>query len=126
MRGQCQLPSLILPVTLFELLIKETFSEVVGPHFSGRTGLDDKKMSKILHVIWVMAHMLPEPVPLDQEVLGVIGNMLLGGKLMGSMVVLEDSALHTGKVINGDFESRCHFEKEVMKRDESLKTHTQG
>ena len=83
-------------------------------------------MSKILHVIWVMAHMLPELVPLNQEVLGTVGNALLGGKLLGSMVVLEDMALNSCMMMGGNGESRCHFKKEVTKRNESLKTHTQG
>ena len=112
-------------MTLFELLVEETFGEVVGPHFSCRAGLDNKKMSKILHVIGVTAHMLPEPVPLYQEVLGTVGDALLGGKLMGSMVVLEHMALDSHMIMGFDGESGCDFEKEVMKRNDSSKTHTQ-
>ena len=36
--------------------------------------------------------MVPEEVPLDQEVLGPIGDALLGRKQEGAVVVLEDSA----------------------------------
>ena len=125
-RGQCGLPSLILLASLFELLIEQSFGEVVSPHLSRRAGLNNEEMSKVFHVIGVMAHMLPEPVPLDQEVLGTVGDVLLGGKLMGSMIVLEYTTLDSCVIMGFDGKSGCDFKKEVTKRNDSSKTHTQG
>ena len=78
-----------------------------------------EKASEIFHVVGVAADMLPEPVPLDQEVLGVVGDALLGGKLMDGMIVLEDVTSHSGMAMGGNGESVGDLKKKVTKRDES-------
>ena len=45
--------------------------------------------------------MVTEEVPLDQEVLGPIGDVLLGRKQQGTVVILEDSAADSRLEVRG-------------------------
>ena len=65
-------------------------------------------------------------MPLDQNVLGVIGDIQLGGKLVGGMVVLKDSSINIGTKVCFDIKSRSDFKKEITDGKQSLKAHTQS
>ena len=73
----CKLPN------AFKSFAVETLGEIIGQLISC-CNLQDLDIA--------VGDMVPKEVPLDQKVVGPIGDALLGRKQRGAAVVLEDSA----------------------------------
>jgi hypothetical protein len=91
------LPTLDHLVTLFKFLSKKTFHKNVCTHDVSGASLNLNKALDVLIIIAVMMHMMsPKPVPLDQEVLGPVCDLLLGCKKLSlSTVVLEGTTVES-------------------------------
>ena len=42
--------------------------------------------------------MHPEPIPFNQKILGAVGEMLIIGKLMGGMIILEYTIVYMSNI----------------------------
>ena len=63
-----------------------------------------------------VADMVPEEMPLNQEVLGVVGNRLLGGKQQCAIVVFKDSAANGRLKVRWQSQFFADLTKKVAKR----------
>ena len=106
------------------LFVQETFHQIIG--FQKAHTVDDfQKTLEIIIIILSTPHIHPKPMPFNQKILGAIGEMLIIGKLMRSIVVLKDMAMHMGKYLARHSESDTHFNQQVLDWQESVKTHTE-
>ena len=58
---------------------------------------NNQKTIEITVIIRTTPDMFPEPVPLDKEVLGLIGDPLMDCQLKSSAIVLKDVTTKSGK-----------------------------
>ena len=65
-------------------------------------------------------HFLPEPVVTDVEVLGAVGQAMVGGKMVSALIVFEDSSSNSCVKRCRDVESRDAFLKETFDGKKSL------
>ena len=71
-------------------LVQKAFGEKIGTHGVSRFIGNNQKTIGITVIIRTAPDMFPEPVPLDKEVLGLIGDPLIDCQLKGSTIVLKD------------------------------------
>ena len=62
-----------------------------------------------------VANMVPKEVPLNQEILGAVGNALLGSKQQCSIVVFKDAATNGGLEVRWQSQFLADFSKKVTK-----------
>lgn len=110
-----QLPSLDKAAVVFKGLTRERLGEVIGS-LVDRFNLDQDELLAVL----------PEPVPFDQEVLGPVGEALVGGKVEGPLVVLKDSG--SDGVREGPRDQQCgnNFIEGSAEREQSSEGVAQG
>ena len=79
------------------LFIQETFHQIISFHQNIGTSNNLKEMLQIIVIILSAPHMHPEPMPFNQKVLGMVGEMLIFGVLMRGTVILEDATMNMSK-----------------------------
>ena len=66
-----------------------------------------------------VAHMVPKEVPLNQEVLGAVGNALPGSEQQCTIVVFKDSAANDRPEVRWQSQFHADFSKKVTKWQQS-------
>ena len=101
----------------FENFAVETLSEIIGQLLSG---------GNLENFDITIANMVPEEVPLDKEVLGPIGDTLLGCKKQSAVVVFKDTTTNGRLEAWGKVESIYNFTKEIKKWEQRAHTCTES
>ena len=91
------LPVLTQSAISLIFLIQKAFGEKVGTHGVSRFSGNNQEMIGVTVIGRTVPDMFPEPVPLDKEVLGPIGDALMDCQLKSSVIVLKDVTMKSGK-----------------------------
>ena len=78
-------------------LVQKAFGEKVSMHGVSQFSGKKQKMIGVTIIVRTAPDMFPEPVPLDKEVLGPIGDAVMDGQLESSAIVLKDATTKSGK-----------------------------
>ena len=79
-------------------LVQKAFGEKVGTHGVSQFISNNQETIGVTIIVRTAPDMFPEPVPLDKEVLGPIGDVLMDCQLKSSAIVLKDMTMKSGKV----------------------------
>ena len=99
-------PTLSKLSNAFENFSVEALGKVIG-QLVGCGNLEDFNVS--------IANMVPEEVPLNQEVLGAVSNALLGSKQQCAIVVFKDAATNGRLEVRWQSQFLADFAKKVTK-----------
>ena len=121
-----ELPVLAQNAISLIFLVQKTFGEIIGMHGVSRFIGNNQKAIGVTIIVRATPDMFPEPVPLDKEVLGPVGNPVSDGQLKGSSIVLKHATTKGSKARGRDVEHLSNLKKQMANRKKSLETHAQG
>jgi hypothetical protein len=108
MRQRRVSPSLGKLSNAFENFAVEALGKVVGQLICGGNNLK--------HFNVAIKNMVPKEVPLNQEILGLVGDALLGSKQQCSVVIFKDAAANGRLEVRWQSQFLADLTKKVMKR----------